>query len=215
MNFGKIKKIYGGLKMSWPAVILFAIVAGIYTGTVMLFSLLEDTSFQDIGIYYEWWVIFAVIVVVNCKRNWEAMLKCFVFFLISQPLIYAVEIIFGHVSFDLAFLYYRSIWLPMTFTVLPGGFIAYYCKNQSVCGAIILGFGNTIQFLMGVMYTIKCVRNFPYHILSLITCVASILVMSFAIQESKKNRLIALLVPVGITVAAFVYSLFGGNFCFG
>lgn len=54
--------------MTWIRVILFAVIAGVYTGLVMFVPAFEDTSFQDIGKLYEWWVIFAVIVVVNCKR---------------------------------------------------------------------------------------------------------------------------------------------------
>ena len=96
--------------MTWIKVILFAVIAGVYTGLVMLVPALEGTSFQDIGELYEWWVIFAVIVVVNCKKNWEAMLKCFVFFLISQPIVFAVEVLFNHITADQAIQYYR-IWL--------------------------------------------------------------------------------------------------------
>ena len=61
-------RLFGSLKMSWPSVILFAAAAGVYTGTVMLVDVLKDTSFQDLGATYEWWVIFAVIIVVNCSR---------------------------------------------------------------------------------------------------------------------------------------------------
>lgn len=83
-----MKFIYGKLKMSWLTVIVFAVAAGCYTGWIMTVDCLKGTSFQDIGIFFEWWVIFAVIIVVNCKKSWEAMLKCFLFFLISQPLVF-------------------------------------------------------------------------------------------------------------------------------
>ncbi|MCQ2439663.1 MAG: hypothetical protein MJ074_07860 [Oscillospiraceae bacterium] len=71
-----MKRLFGDMKMSWLTVILFAVAAGVYTGVMMLIPALADTSFQDIGISYEWWVIFAVIIVVNCGKSWEAMLKC-------------------------------------------------------------------------------------------------------------------------------------------
>ena len=95
-----MNKLFGGLKMTWLKVIAFAIIAGLYTGAVMLMPFLKETSFQDIGIMFEWWVVFAVIVVVNCDKCWDAMLKCFAFFLISQPLIYLTEIVFGSMSFE-------------------------------------------------------------------------------------------------------------------
>lgn len=50
-----MNKLFGKIKMTWLKVIIFAAVAGIYTGAVMLIPVLEDTSFQDIGIaYYDW-----------------------------------------------------------------------------------------------------------------------------------------------------------------
>lgn len=191
-----MKRLYGEWGMTWRKVILFAVITGVYTGLVLVMPFLYNTSFQDIGISYEWWVIFAVIVVVNCEKSWEAMLKCFVFFLISQPLVYLVEIACGSLSFDMGWLYYRSIWLPATFLTLPGGFIAYFCKKQNALGAVILGMGNTIQLALALYYFTSAMRNFPHHLLSSIVCVASILIMTFCIHEEKKNRIIALLTPV-------------------
>ncbi len=188
--------MFGKLRMRWYEVALFAIVAGSYTGVMMLFDILKDTSFQDIGISYEWWVIFAVIVVVNCDKSWEAMLKCFEFFLISQP--------FGTLTLDMGWYYYRSIWLPATFLTLPGGFIAYYCKKQNILGAVILGLGNTIQATLGVYYAAQAIRNFPHHLLSSIVCFGSIYLMSFQIQREKKTRLISIVTPVVFTVIIIV-----------
>lgn len=206
-----IEKIYGNLKMSWLGVIIFAVVAGVYTGAILLIPALKDTSFTDIGTYVEWWVIFAVIIVTNCKKNYEAMLKCFVFFLISQPLVYAVEIIFGPLTLDMAWQYYRNMWLPATIMTLPGGLIAYYCKKQNALGAVILGIGNSFQILMGVSYIVKTVNDFPHHILSAIVCFASIFIMSFGIQKEKKNRLISILIPVVLLVIALVFMKLTGR----
>ncbi len=206
-----MKNLYGNLKMSWLSVILFAVIAGIYTGAVMLINVLDDTSFQDIGISYEWWVIFAVVIVVNCEKNREAMLKCFVFFLISQPLVYATEVLLGDLTLDMAIYYYRGIWLPATILTLPGGFIAYYCKKQNIPGAVIMGLGNTIQAILGVHYVIETAGNFPHHILSAIVCFGSIFLMSFEIQKENIYRLISLLVPLVLTVIALVFMAMTGR----
>ena len=181
--------------MNWLSVILFAIITGVYTGAIMLFPVLENTSFQHIGISYEWWVIFAVIVVVNCNKNWDAMLKCFVFFLISQPLVYIVEVVFGSLAFSQGLYYYTRIWLPATFLTIPGGFIAYYCKKQNLIGSVILGIGNTIQCLLGLFYAEKAISTFPYHLLSAVICFVSMFIMSFYIQKEKKYRLISIIFP--------------------
>lgn len=199
-----MKKLYGNLNMTWLKVILFAVAAGVYTGAVMLVPFFSGTSFQDIGISYEWWVIFAVIIVVNCKKSWEATLKCFAFFLVSQPLVYLVEIIFGGLALDSAMTYYFQIWLPMTFLTLPGGFIAYFCKKQNFLGAVVLGLGNTIQAVHVLIYFGKTIQNFPYHLLSGIVCVASIIIMSLYVQKEKKNRIIALIVPIVMTAAILI-----------
>ncbi len=205
-----MKKIYGNLKMSWLTVILFAVAVGVYTGLVMMIDALNETSFQDIGIAFEWWVIFAVIVVVNCNKGWEAALKCFVFFLISQPIIYAVQILFGHLASDLAWIYYKTTWLPATFLTLPGGFIAYYCKKQNMLGAVILGLGNTIQALMGVSYFYRAFNSFPNHILSAIVCFASIFIMSFYIQKKNKYRLVSILLALVLAGVVSVYMVING-----
>ncbi len=199
-SFVLIRNLFGNLKMRWLFVVAFAVAAGVYTGAVMLFDCLKDTSFQDIGISYEWWVIFAVIIVVNCRKNWEAMLKCFVFFLISQPLVYAVQMLFGELTADLALYYYLGIWLPATFLTLPGGFIAYYCQKQNALGAVVLGLGNTIQTVFGVHYLASAISDFPHHILSGVVCFGSIFLMSFQIQKEKKYRLISILLPFVLTV---------------
>lgn len=194
----KIGHIYGQINMTWLKTVLFAVIAGVYTGLIMLVPALDNTSFQDIGVGYEWWVIFAVIVVVNCKKNWEAMLKCFVFFFLSQPIIFAVEVLFNHITLEQAIQYYR-IWLIPTILTLPGGLIAFYCKKQNTVGAIVLGLGNTIQLVLGVSYVVSCVKDFPHHLLSALVSVTSILLMSFAIQKEKKNRIISLVLPVVLT----------------
>ena len=207
-----MRRLYGNLKMSWLTVILFAVAAGVYTGGIMLVDALKDTSFQDIGISHEWWVIFAVIIVVNCEKNWEAMLKCFVFFMISQPLVYAVEVLFGPLTLNKAIHYYL-IWLPMIVLTLPGGLIAYYCKKQNPLGAVILGLGNTIQALFGVYYFARAAASFPRHLLSGVVCFGSMLLMSFCIQKTRRYRLISLLLPVAlVALLAVLFKLSGRTF---
>lgn len=205
-----MKKLYGNLKMSWLTIILFALVAGVYTGVVMMIDILDETSFQDIGISYEWWVIFAVIVVVNCDKSVEAMFKCFLFFLISQPIVYAVQILFGQLAANLAWIYYKTTWLPATVLTLPGGFIAYHCKKQNMLGAVILGLGNTIQAFMGVSYFYRAFNSFPHHILSGIICLASIFIMSFCIQKEKKYRLVSILLAFMLAAVVSVYMVING-----
>lgn len=200
-----MKSIFGKLKMSWFTVILFAIATGLYTGIMMVIPSLKNTSFQDIGTFYEWWVIFAIIVVVNCKKEIEAAFKCFIFFLISQPIIYGVQILLGYLTLENALIFYRTTWLPMTFLTLPGGFIAYFCKKQNVVGAIILGIGNTILGAMGIHYIKELLTSFPHHLLSAIVCFVSIVILSFYIQKEKRNKIIAIITPIILVGALAIF----------
>ncbi len=205
-----MRKLFGGLNMSWLAVVLFAAVAGIYTGIVGSIPAVAETSLKDIAVSYEWWVIFAVIIASNCTKNWESALKIFVFFLISQPLCFVVEVMFG-LSADLALYYYCSIWGPATLLTLPGGFIAYYINKQNVFGSVILGLGNFILALFGVFYLAQVLKNPPYHLLSTIVCFASIFILTFQIQKDNRNRIVSLLVTVVVTIAVFVLAWMTGR----
>ncbi len=193
-------KLFGGLKMGWPGVVLFAIGAGLITGILGSIPATEGTSFRDIAISYEWWVIFAFIIACNCKKGWESALKTFVFFLVSQPLVFAVEVLCGHLGADMALYYYSSIWGPATLFTLPGGFVAYFIQKQNALGPIVLGLGCTLQLFLGVSYTMKAIQTPPFHLLSALVCFASVFVMTFCIQKSTKNRVATLAIAVGVTV---------------
>lgn len=209
----EMKRLFGNIKMNWLRVILFAVAAGVYTGLVMLIPMLENTSFQDIGISYEWWVVFAVIVVVNCKKPVDAMLKCFVFFLISQPLVYLTQILCGAMSIENGIYYFR-LWLPLIILTLPGGLIAYFCKKQNILGAVILALGNTVQAFLCVYYFERAIQHFPCHLLSSLFCAASIVIMSLCIQKKRINRLIAMLLPLVLTAGILVLVKMTGRVLF-
>lgn len=199
----KLKKLFGGLHMGWGALILFALAAGVYTGLINSVHFLNETSFRDIAVTFEWWVVFAVIIVVNCEKPLDAALKCFVFFLISQPLVYVVESPFS--DFTLEYMlraYYMPMWFRMTFATLPGGFVAWYCKKQNIFGAVVLGVGNAIIGAMGVYYAKSLPVTFPRHILTVLFCLAAVIVMPLCVQEKKRERLVTFLVTL-ILVGAF------------
>lgn len=199
-----LNKLFGGLKMSWPAVIIFAVCAGVYTGIMGSIPAVENTSLHDIAEGYEWWVIFAFVIATNCEKNWESALKTFVFFLISQPLVFAVEVLFGHITIDLAWYYYSSIWGPATIITLPGGFLAYYIKKQNALGATILGFGCTLELIHAIFYAGKAIMNPPYHAISALVSLAALFIFVFAIQKETKNRVIALVVCAVVLLVLLV-----------
>lgn len=203
------KKLFSENRINWLQVILFAVALGLYTGVICLFPAIRETSLHDIAVSYEFWVFFAVIIVVKCKNNWEAALKCFLFFLISTPLCYAIQVLAGSLEMDKAIMYARNWMLPV-FATLPGGFIAWYCKKQNTFGAVILGLGNTIIAVMALYYVGQFLHHMPHHIVTIILDIAMIIIMSVCIQKEKKNRIISLVIPAVLGVGIFVFNMFTG-----
>lgn len=64
----KIKKCFGEYEMTWPKVIIFSLITAVITAGLNLIPALNDTSFQDIAIAYECWILFAVFIIVNCDK---------------------------------------------------------------------------------------------------------------------------------------------------
>lgn len=206
----KLRKIFGGINMTWLKVIIFAVITGVYTGLVNslpFLNFLQDTSFRDIAVSFEWWILFAVFIVVNCKKPWEAALKCFVFFLISQPLVYLVESPFLGLQ---VFKYYKY-WFYVTLLTLPGGFIAWYVKKSNVLSAIIL---SVACGLLG-METMEYIKSFmkapPHHILTIIFCVAQIVFLIAVLMRGKKEKLISAICSAVLIAGFFTYSFIINN----
>ena len=191
--------------MTWPVVAAFAAIIGIYVGVINQIPILYDTSFRDIAVSYEWWVLFAVLIVSNCKNAKEAGLKCLVFFLISQPVIFLVEL--PSIGLDKVLYYYTKIWLPITLLTLPGGAIAFYAKKQNALGAVVLSIGNTIVALMGVSYFLKLYSAFPRHLLTVISCASIIVVLILGMQKRWKTRILSAATTLLLTAGVIVWAV--------
>ena len=76
-----MKKLFGGLNITWGRLILFAVICGVYTGVMAMLPITRDTSFRDISTTFECWILFAIIIIVNSKSPLDSVLKVFVFFL--------------------------------------------------------------------------------------------------------------------------------------
>ena len=76
----KVKKLFGGIDLNWKKLIIFAIIAGIYTGVMAMIPIAKDTSFADITISFEVWILFGILIIMNSKSAKDSALKCFVFF---------------------------------------------------------------------------------------------------------------------------------------
>ncbi len=204
----KLKKLFFGIEMKWWKVIVLAVVTGAYSGLIMMVNFLDETSFQDIGISYECWILFAVIICFNCKTPLEAAVKTFVYFLISQPLCYLVQWPEYH---HFPWYYYR-FWFFMTLLTFPGGYIAWYGKKQTVFGALVLSVATAFLAMVGVDGMIALIRagGFPYHLLTHIFCLLLTLCFIFVIQEGKRERIIISAISLAAVVIFGAFMLFGG-----
>lgn len=190
-----ISKLFGGIEMTWKKVIIFAILAGIYTGVINQIPGLKGTSFRDIAVTLEWWILFAVIIAANVQSAKESAVKIFVFFLISQPLVFLVEL--PMLGLQNSMMYYRG-WIIPTLLTLPGGYIAYYAKKNSVVGALVLSAATGILAVNLASYGSECVHHFPSHLLTTVFIICEIPVLVWALQKKLINRCIVLMITAAV-----------------
>ena len=182
-----LKKLFGGLNMTWKTTIIFAIVLGIYTALVAMLAP-DSCSLHDIAVTFEWWILPAIIIIVNCKKPLEAALKTLVFFLISQPLVYLIQAPFSHMGWGL-FQYY-PFWFGITLLTFPGAFIGWFIKKDKWYSGALLSAMTFILVEMGISYVNQTANHFPNHFLSAVYCFAIIPVFIFAIFKKKAPRIV-------------------------
>ncbi|MBR0480423.1 hypothetical protein IJJ46_01180 [Candidatus Saccharibacteria bacterium] len=193
-----LKKLFGGLDFTWPRLIIFAVIMGIYTALVAMIAP-DGSSFHDIAVTTEWWVLPAILIIVNTKSPLESALKTFVFFLISQPLVYLCQVPFNDMGWGL-FGYYRY-WFMVTLLTFPAAFVGWFIKKDKWYSALILSAMTALLVFTGVNYVIGLKDNFPNHLLSIIYCFGIIPVFIFGIFKEKKTRIISAIVAFLCLVA--------------
>ena len=201
-----MKKIFGGIDLTWKKLILSAIVAGTYTALVAIIPITKDTSFRDIAIQLEWWILFGIIIICNSKTFVDSALKCFVFFLISQPLVYLLQVPFSSAGWKI-FGYYKY-WFLWTLFTIPMGAVGYYIKKKNLLSLIILLPMLLILALLGLGYFTAAIENIPHHLLSCIFCFAVIIVVIMNLFDKIRLRIVAFGIVILFIV---VYTFFRGG----
>ena len=201
-----MKKLFGGINLTWKKLILFAVGTAIYTAVMALIPITKDTSFRDIATYMEWWIFFGIIIISNSKSPKDSALKCFIFFLISQPLIYLIQVPFIDIGFGI-FTYYKT-WFILTLLTLPMGFIGYYIKKKNIISMIILLPMLLFLAYLGLGYLSATMETFPHHLLSCIACFLMIIIIIFNLFDKLVYKLISLFIVVA---AASVYLFFNNG----
>ena len=204
-----MKKLFGELNITWKKLIIFAICAGVYTGIMALLPITKDTSFRDIAITFEVWILFGIIIIMNSTGAKDSALKCFIFFLISQPLVYLVQVPFSSLGWEI-FVYYKP-WFIWTLFTIPMGFIGYYLKKDKWWGIFIL---TPMLFLTAVCYSgflSETISFFPNHLLSAIFCITTMIIYPLYIFKNKKVKIIELVISILTIVGVTVVVLLNGR----
>lgn len=187
-------KLYGGLKMSWSAVIVYAVAAAALTAVFLILPVFQDTSFHRMGETLEAWIFFAVILMANCKKPLESALKTFVFFLISQPLIYLIQVPFSSQGWHL-FAYYKY-WFIWTLLCLPMAYVGWYIKKRNWLSLLILSPVLCFLALTAAEGFRSAFLHFPRLLVTGIFCLGQVLLYLYVFTEKPVQKLLGFLVPL-------------------
>ena len=190
--------------MTWKRTILFAVLAAVLAAVLTMVPALKETSFHNIGVCLEAWVLLALIVVLNCSSWLEAGLKTLVFFLISQPLIYLIQVPFSTLGFGL-FRYYRY-WAVVTLLTFPGAILAWFLKKHNWFSVLVLTVINLI--LVGLelpAHLETLLQSFPRQLLACIFIFAEVIFLLLLCLKDKWKRIAAGAAAVAIFLLFLVF----------
>ena len=196
-------RLYGGLNMSWIAVIAFAVGAAVLTAVFLIVPLFKNSSLERMGVTLEAWIFFAVILMANCKKPLESACKTFVFFLVSQPLIYLLQVPFSSLGWGL-FGYYKY-WFIWTLATFPMAFVGWYIRKKNWLSLLILA---PVLCFLTVEYVSAfqtAARAFPRLIVTALFCLGQVLLYLFVFTKNAAQKLLGFLLPLAAAlVIAFV-----------
>lgn len=224
-----IDKLYGGLNMSWRNVVLFALGTAVLTTIFLVVPIFKNTSFIRMGVTFESWIFFAVIIMANCYQQEDTTgasffdkirqpllcaAKVFVFFLISQPLIYLFQVPFSYMGWKL-FGYY-PYWFNWTLATIPMSFIGWYINKKNWLSLIILFpilCELTLTYIGSFEFTFK---HFPIQLVTGVFCLAQVLVYLWVFTPKLVQRLLGFCLPllffVVFSLLSSPFELNGDNF---
>ena len=199
-----MKKIFGSINLTWKKIIVMGIIAGIYTAIMAMIKPLKDTFFTDLTVSFEVWILFGIFIIMNSKSAKDSALKCFIFFLISQPLVYLVQDIVNHSKL---FITYYRFWVLWTIACIPMGYIGYYIKKDKWWGIIIL---TPILVLLGLHYNTylaTTIYAFPRHLLTTIFCLITLFIYPIVMFNNKKIEYVGLFISTLIFVLMTILTI--------
>ena len=193
------------MNLTWPKLILAAIAAGIFTAVMAIVPALHYTSFHTITVSFEVWILFGILIIMNSKSNLDAALKCFVFFLISQPLVYLIQVPFSQLGWGL-FGYYRT-WFLWTLLCFPMGFVGYWMKKDKWWGYLILLPMLALTATAYLTYFSDFQFYVPRYLLIVLFCACAMILYPVAIFQNRKIRAVGAAIGAAAVIVLTVLCL--------
>ena len=200
-----IKKLFGGINLTWSKLIIAAVIAGVITAVIAIIPALHYTSFIGITVTFEVWILFGILIIMNSKSNLDAGLKCFVFFLISQPLVYLIQVPFSSMGWQL-FGYYRY-WFMWTLLCFPMGFVGYWMKKDKWWGYLILLPMIALTAISYAGYFSDFLFYMPRFILLSLFCACAMIFYPVVIFKNKIIRIVGAALGSAAVIAITVFCL--------
>ena len=201
---GLLNKLYGGLNMSWTAVIIYAVVSAVITAAFLILPVFSGTSFERMGTFLEAWIFLAVIIMANCSTPMESALKTFVYFLISQPLIYLIEVPFTDMGWGI-FRYY-TYWFIWTLITFPMAYAGWYINKKNWLSVLIFAPVLVFLTLTGWGAAESCIRNFPNLLVTALFCGMQIAVYIAVFFQGWKRKAVGLLTVIVTIIAILIFT---------
>ena len=200
---GILKELFGGIDLNWKKIIIFAVIAGVYTALMAILPAVQYTSFSTIVVSFEVWILFGILIIMNSKSNKESALKCFVFFLISQPIIYLLQVPFSWQGWKL-FSYYKY-WFIWTVLCLPMGYIGYFMKKDKWWGYLILFPMILLTAFEYMTYLAYFTFSYPKYLLICLFCICAMIIYPLYIFENKKIKIVGVVISSLLIIAITIY----------
>ena len=150
-------------------------------------------------------VLFGIIIIMNSKSNLDSALKCFVFFLISQPLVYLIQVPFSELGWQL-FGYYRY-WFMWTLLCFPMGFVGYWMKKDKWWGYLILLPMIALTAMSYATYFSDFLFYLPRFILLSVFCAAAMILYPVVIFKNRAIKAVGAAVGGAAVIAITVFCL--------
>lgn len=188
---------------SWKFVIVSAIICGCFTGIILnLESVLIGTSIFNIGTDFEFWIFAAIIIIMGCDKPLEAGVKTFVFFLISQPLVFFVKAPFSTLGLGV-FKDYKG-WFIWTLFTFSGAMIGWNINKKNWLSVIIYMFAVFLLSMEFGTHFSVFIRNMLYQILSLLFIVVQLIYYGMSFTDKKLRTVFFVLCVLFLTAGSVI-----------